>query len=245
MRHHMPVPYPSGACVLVPVDARLVPILIHQLLPLLDARLWIVDDYEAGYRAASEVIANMATSCVADLVQELRDFRGVKVAYESIPVEERTSDMYNSLNDINQWLLDMRGLMDDGWFEDSYTTLKDIVQAERGTNQTTGETIWDDIAQLISTGASVDSILAHITSLLTSQETVAVEGGLLLTLVALTAANSGLLGQHSTAQALIYTRLNEILLALRGATAPADNILVALRGTTDADGTRNIITELE
>lgn len=241
----MPVGYPSGACLLVPVDIVFAPVLICQFLPLLEARSWVPADFQAGYQAISQVIAQMSTCTLADLIQELRDFRGVKPEYVSIPVEERSSDMYNSLNDLFYQLLQLRGIMNDGWFEDSYATLKDIIQAQRGTDQTTGETIWDDIAQLISTGASVDSILAHITSLLTSQEEVAVEGGLLLTLVGLTAANGGLLGQHAAAQTVIYNQLLEILQVLRGETAPTDNILLALRGTSDASGTRNIVTQLE
>lgn len=245
MRLHMPATYPSGNCLLVPLDSVFAPIIVSRYLPLLESRLWYPEDYQAGYRAISWVIAQMTVCSVADLIQEIRDFRGVKPEYASIDVVDRTSDMYNSLNDLFYQLLQLRGLMSDGWFEDTYATLKDVIQAQRGTVQETGESIWDDIAQLISTGASIDSILAHITSLLTSQETVAVEGGLLLTLVGLTAANSGLLGQHAAGQQVIYNQLVEILKALRGETSPADNILLALRGSTDADATRNVVTQLE
>lgn len=245
MRHTLPVGYPSGSCVLVPVDVTLVPLMVETLSPLLEARLWTVNDYLAGYYAVSEVIAHMTSTCLIDFAQEIRDLRGVKPEFASTPVEERTSDMYNDLNTLFAQLLELRGIMDDGWFTDTYTTLKDVVQAQRGTNQAITEENWHTISDLLTGGASVVDIAAEIGSLLTNTAETAVEGGLLSTLVALTAANSAMMAANAIDMSSLLLQINGILFALRGATPPTDNVLLALRGTTDADETRNIISELE
>jgi hypothetical protein len=219
--------------------------MVETISPLLEARLWTKNDYLAGYYAISEVIAHMTSTCLIDFAQEIRDLRGVKPEFASTPIAERTSDMYNDLNTLFAQLLEMRGIMDDGWFTDTYTTLKDVVQAQRGTNQAITEENWGTISDLLTGSASVVDIAAEVASLLTNVTETAVEGGLLGTIVALTAANTAMMAANALDVGNIITKLQAIVEALRGATAPTDNILLALRGTSDADETRNVVSLLE
>jgi hypothetical protein len=244
MRHSLPETYPSGECVLLAVDRDLLPVITSQLLPLLQARLWSQDSYEIGYRAISEVFSQMTAACMTGLIQEIRDFRGVKPEFEATPIDERTSDMYNSLNDSYAKLLELRGIMDDGWFTDTYTTLKDVVQVTRGLDITNAESMWDTISGLLTSSASIGDIVTNVAGLLTDTTETAVEGGLLTALIAIQAASIGVLSQQSTIQIELFNQLNLVLAALRGDTAPTDNILQAIRGDTVADATRNIIEEL-
>jgi hypothetical protein len=186
----------------------------------------------------------MTAACMTGLIQEIRDFRGVKPEFESTPVDERTSDMYNSLNDSYAKLLELRGIMDDGWFTDTYTTLKDVVQVNRGTDITNAEGTWNDVADLLTGAASVGDIATNIAGLLEATAETALEGGLLTALIAIEASNAAMIQQQVLVSASTFTTLNEILAALRGATAPADNILQAIRGDTEADATRNIVEQL-
>jgi len=241
MRHSLPVGYPSGNCVLVAFDVDLVPVLASALSQLLEKRFWEEEAYQVGYYAIGEVIAQMTSACFTQLVQEIRDFRGVLPDFVSTPVEERTSDMYNSLNTLFDKLLELRGIMDDGWFTDTYTTLKDVVQAMRGTNQTQGTSIFDDVKGLLDGEADVATIIDAISGFLGDIEGTAVEGGLLLSLVAMTAANSALFQAQALAQVTQLDQLNAIISALRGASAPTDNILQAIRGDTPADVDRNLV----
>lgn len=240
MRHSLPTPYPIGNCVLISVDVGLLPILTSQILPLLQARLWEVESFQTGYYAISEVLSQMTNSCITQLVQEIRDFRGVKPDFASTPVEERTSDMYNSLNDSFAQLLALRGIMNDGWFEDTYTTLKDLTQVNRGNNQAAADDTWQTVADLIGGGAEAGDVLANVGTLLENTAETAAEVGLLTALIAIEASNAMLLNTIIQSQVPFYNALADILTALRGETAPSDNILQALRGVTPSDADRNI-----
>jgi len=241
MRYVLPEDYPSGNCVFLSVDIRLLPIIGARLSALLEPRLWVADGYQTGYRAITEVLAQMTALCSSNLIQEIRDFRGVKPEFESTPVDERTSDMYNSLNDSYAKLLELRGIMDDGWFSDTYTTLKDVVQVTRGLDQTNAVGMWDTVKDLIITSSSGASILTNIADLLSDVGETAVEGGLLTALIAIEASNAAIIQQQTLVQASMFTTLDNILRALRGETAPEDNILQAIRGDVEADADRNVV----
>ena len=240
MRYTLPVDYSDSDCVALFIHADLLPIITAQLLPLLEARLWHEDSYSLGYHAISEVFSQMTNNCLQDLIQEIRDFRGVKPDFASTPIEERTSEMYNSLNDSFAQLLALRGIQDDGWFTDTYATLTGVIQAQRGADQTDAISMWDTVQELIVTGASGGSILANIADLLGDTGGTAIEAGLLTTLVAIGASNAALMQQQHILIAETFTTLNSILFALRGATPPTDNLLQAIRGDVPADAERNI-----
>lgn len=244
MRNQLPVGYPSGECIMVAIDRDLAPIIVGVISPLLEERLWVANNYQEGYYAITEVLSQMTNDCLSNLVQEVRDLRGVLPEFAAVPIEERTSDMYNSFNTSYAKLLEMRGIMDDGWFTDTYTSLKDIVQVQRGLDQTNASGIWQTVSDLLITGASVGDIATNVAGLLSNVAETAVEGGLLTAMVAIEASNAAMLQQISNLNAATYTTLNLILAALRGTTPITDNILQALRGDTPADATRNVVEQL-
>jgi len=209
-----------------------------------EKRVWEQDSYHDGYLAIQGVIAAMTSNCTGAIVDELRAFRGIKPEFAGTPIEEQTSDMFNSLNDLLQSTLALRGIMDDGWFSDTYTTIKDVVQVTRGLDQTNAVGMWDTVKDLIITSSSGASILTNIADLLSDVSETAVEGGLLTALIAIEASNAAIIQQQTLLQASTYTTLNSILAALRGVDPPEDNILQAIRGTTASDETRNVVEQL-
>jgi len=244
VKHELPLSYPSGNCVLLAVDRDLLPIMAAELSTLLERRLWVADSYQAGYYAFVEVLRQMTACTIADIVQEIRDFRGVLPEFEGVDPAERSSAMYNSLNTSFAKLLELRGIMDDGWFTDTFTTLKDVVQVTRGLDQTNAISMWDEVQSLIVTSASGADIVSNIASLLGSVSETAVEGGLLTALIAIEASNAAIVQQSLVVQASMFTKLDDIVGALRGVSAPTDNILKAIRGDTPADETRNVVEQL-
>lgn len=232
----------TPSCVLLLVPVELVPI-VGGLFASLERRAkWATDiDYTLGYQAMTALEAQLMSDCLGTLIQEIRDARGVLPDFVSTPVIDRTSDMYRSFNDIVQSVNDARGILVDGWFTDTQATLADIVRAMRGSESTTGSGLWTAVKDLLAAGSSVASILSFIIGFLDDQEQTVVEGGLLITEVALLSAIAGILDNVSRAQIDQTDALTAIVTALRGITPPDDNILQALRGDTAADVDRNIV----
>jgi len=229
------------SCILLFVPVELVPIVGAQFAQLEQRHRWATtDDWQLGYAAFVDLEAQLMNNCLDSLIQEIRDFRGIKPDFVETELVDRTSDMYQSLNDIMASMLEMRGVLVDGWFTDQSATLADIVRAMRGSNQAVGASLWADIAALLGSGASLASIVGFVANLLTSQEEVVVEGGLMLAQIATTAAVAAILESMAISQATQSGALLAIIEALRGSTAPTDNILEALRGTVDASATRNL-----
>lgn len=106
----MPYEYPSPpiepTCVMLFVPVELVPI-VGALFSQLEKRSRWIDDanWLQGYTAFVDLQEQLMSNCIDTLVQEIRAIRGVKPDYESIPVEERTTDMYRDFNDIIGHLL--------------------------------------------------------------------------------------------------------------------------------------------
>jgi hypothetical protein len=69
MRLSMPDSYPTGVCLLVPIDAALVPIVAGELLSLQESRRWVPDDYESAYRAFAELGAYMTAICAQEIIE--------------------------------------------------------------------------------------------------------------------------------------------------------------------------------
>jgi hypothetical protein len=241
VKHALPISYPSGNCVIMSMDRDLLPIVAAQLSPLLEKRLWVESDYQAGYYAIAEVLRQMTACTIAELIQEVRDFRGLKPEFESVDPAERTSVMYNSLNDSFAKLLELRGIMDDGWFTDTYTTLKDVVQVTRGLDQSNATGIWDTVAGFMDGSASAATIATNIGEMLSNTTETAVEAGLLTALVAIEASNAAMLQLQVQLLSTSFGKLDDIVGALRGVTPPDDNILQAIRGDTPADADRNVV----
>lgn len=115
-------------CVLLFVPAELVPI-VGSLFGQLEARhKWAsAADWQLGYKAFSDLQDQLMNNCLETIVQEIRAIRGVKPDYSSVPVDERTTDMYRDFNDLighlNTIIFALQGTEDP---EDS------ILQALRG-----------------------------------------------------------------------------------------------------------------
>lgn len=89
-------------CVLLFVPVELVPLVGGAFKAMEQRRKWATQaDFEQGYRAFVELERQLMSTCLQELIQELRDLRGLKPAYTSVPIDERTSDMYRSLEDLN------------------------------------------------------------------------------------------------------------------------------------------------
>jgi hypothetical protein len=228
--------------VLLFVPVELVPI-VGGLFASLERRAeWATDsDFMSGYQAMAALEAQLMSDCLGNLIQEIRDARGVLPDFVATPVIDRTSDMYRSFNDIIQATFDSRGVLVDGWFTDTTATLADVVRAMRGSDSGIGATLWSDVKDLLTAGAEVSSILSFITGFLDDQEQTVVEGGLLITEVALLGGIAGILDNISRAQTTQQLAFDAILTALRGETAPTDNILEAIRGDTVSDADRNVV----
>jgi hypothetical protein len=240
IKHTYPDPAEQPTCVLLFVPIELAPLVGGLFRQMENPREWAtLDDWHKGYKSFVELQDQLMSTCVSDLIAELRALRGVKPEYVATPIEERTTDMYQSFTDI-------RGVLSDGWFETPVlASLADIVKAERGNDADIGKGLWDDISEIISDASGLASIASFVTNLLNTAEETVVQGGLLTALVALTAANTAMMQQMLIDNADNSAKVNAILLALRGDSAPEDNVLKALRGTTDASSTRNVADLLE
>lgn len=96
-----PDPPAEPACVLLFVPVELVPLVGGSFRRMEQRRRWATEeDYQQGYRAFVELQAQLMNNCLADLIQEIRDLRGIAPAYASTPIEERESYMYRNINDL-------------------------------------------------------------------------------------------------------------------------------------------------
>jgi hypothetical protein len=244
--HDFTPPDPPDVCELAAFPVAVVPYALAALEYRVPKYVWSEEGYVRGVQLIRSLQMAMLCGGMTDLIAEIRALRGILPAYITTPPEDRTIDMYRSLNDLIQSTIEERGVLSDGWFTGpQFATIADLVQAQRGSNSATGKAQWDEIATLISEAAGTADIANFITNLLGQTEEAVVEGGLLTFLVALTAANAAMMQQMLLDNATYADKINQILLALRGSIAPEDNVLLALRGTTNADGTRNIADLLE
>lgn len=105
----------SADCAILMIPSQLVPIVAGLFSTLQYRAKWVTDaDYQNGRRAFAELEAQLVNMCFSLLIQEIRDARGVADIYSSVPVEERTSAMYRSLNDVVGRLNDIRIAIDGG-----------------------------------------------------------------------------------------------------------------------------------
>lgn len=101
-----PAPVVPPACVLLAIPVELVPI-VGALFARMERRsAWsTAADHQLGYKAFVELQDQLMNACIDELIQEIRAIRGVKPDYESVPVDERTTDMYRDFNDLIGHLL--------------------------------------------------------------------------------------------------------------------------------------------
>lgn len=115
-------------CALLAIPSNLVPIVAGLFSTLQYRAKWISDaDYSSGRKAFAELEAQLVNACFSQLIQEIRDARGVAEVYEDVPTEDRTSDMYRSLDDLVRRLNTIIFALDGGLEHDD-----SILQALRG-----------------------------------------------------------------------------------------------------------------
>jgi hypothetical protein len=77
VRHAFPATYGEN-CVLVPIDAALVPLVGGALLHFQQRGYWKTDaEYELGYNAFAELQEELMGNCIKTLQMEIRAMRGV------------------------------------------------------------------------------------------------------------------------------------------------------------------------
>ena len=139
---------------------------------------------------------------------------------------------------LRRQLLDGQGIINAGWFGigGQPATLADVVNSLRVGSAGQKQTILDTLRSLLATGASAASILSLIESLFADTVDGLGEGAILATLITTSIANVGMLDSLST-------QISRLITSLDGGTipAPGDNVLMALRGITEASETRNVI----
>jgi len=244
--HDLVAPDPPDVCELAAFPVAVVPYALAALEHRIPPYIWADDSYVRGVQLVRSLQMALLCGGMTELIAEVRALRGLDPAYVTTAPEDRTIDMYRSLNDVLQSNLDLRGVLSDGWFTDpQFATIADLVQAQRGSNSAAGKDMWDEIALIIGDASGVSQIADFVVDILGKTEEAVVEGGLLTILVALTASNAAMMQQMLIFNAMNTEKINAILAALRGDTAPDDNILQALRGDVEASATRNVADLLE
>lgn len=149
-------------------------------------------------------------------------------------------------NGVRHALEELRGILNPGWFGigGELTTVADVVNALRIGSQDDKQSLLDTLSTILGAGSDVASIFNAVRGLLGDVVDTASEGAVLGVLIASTLATAAVAGQQQIATAELLTKLDLVLAALRGAAAPADNILQALRGDDPANGDRNLATLL-
>jgi hypothetical protein len=138
----------------------------------------------------------------------------------------------------------LQGVINAGWFGigGDNATIADIVNALRIGSEPAKTSLLQTLQDILSAGSNIASIFGLVESLFADVAEETTEGAIVAVLIASTMASAAVAGQQQLATADLLTKLDLVLAALRGADAPADNILQALRGDEDASATRNVIT---
>lgn len=106
MPYTYPPAPPAPTCVMLFVPIELVSIVGALFSQMEKRERWIAaSDWQSGYYAFTDLQYQLMNNCIDTLIAEIRALRGVKPDYVSVPVEDRTTDMYRDFNDIIGHLL--------------------------------------------------------------------------------------------------------------------------------------------
>jgi hypothetical protein len=254
MTLQFPPDYGTRACVLVPLNIALVPILAGQLAPLRAVERWASDaDHQLGYNALAEVYICMLGTCTAglqtsiDRLYRLLDHVATGAAYTwseidgVVVVDPPIPAVPDSLSATPDSLLGLLralpGFLDAGWFGigSRPATLADIVNALRSNAPDTTAERFQQAVSLLDEAADVASIGNFVTNILDEGTDIVGDAGTAL-MIALLGASQTAMGQQ------LAQRLDRLIVALDGGgAAPADSVLRALRGDSPANAERNVI----
>lgn len=256
MKYAFPANYGQNA-VLVPIDAALVPIVAGALLHFQQRYYWLSEeDFEQGYSAFAELQAAMSGIYIRDLITAVNQvYRLVDTSLNgtaytaaldgtvtpAIPAAP-TSEV-GAAPGLRRQLLDAQGEINEGWFGigGQPATLADLVNALRIGSEGDTTRITEAIDQiagdsLLAQGSQASNIFGTVSGLFADVVEAGGEGAILGTLIAASIATSGMLG-------VLAGQLDRLTTAIDGGgpIGPADNVLLALRGATEASETRNVI----
>jgi hypothetical protein len=249
-------------CILVPIDTALVPIVAGALLHFQLRGYWKTEaDYAQGYNAFAELQAAMSGRCITDLIEgQNRIYRlldtalnGVSYVATTDPATQITTITPElpivtdpeafSAPGLRAQLLAAQVVINAGWFGigGQPATMADVVNALRIGSDGDTTRITDAIDAIagdtgLAQASQAANVLGTVKSLFTDVTSGVGEGAILGTLIATAIGNAAMLGVMSG-------QLDRLTASLDGGglTGPGDNVLMALRGTTEASATRNVI----
>lgn len=136
----------------------------------------------------------------------------------------------------------VQGVLNAGWFGigGQPATLADLVRALRIGGGEQKANVLATISQILGSGGSVATIFGAVSELFGETVDLASDGAMIGVLIASSMAAAATSGAQTAAIDALNTKLDKVLLALRGATDPADNILLAMRGDVPASAERNL-----
>jgi hypothetical protein len=249
--------FPAGYgqdCVLVPIDAALVPLVAGAIVHFQLRGYWKTDvDYEAGYNAFAELQADMSGRCITDLVEgQNRIYRLLDTALNgvvytasgdvppvvtpAIPTVPDSSGI-GAAPGLRAQLRDAQGIINAGWFNigGQPATMADVVNALRIGSSDDTTRITDAIDSITAESglaqlSQASNVLGVVKGLFTDVAGGVGEGAILGTLIATAIAQAAMLGTMAG-------QIDRLIASIDGGglTRPADNVLLALRGTTEAD----------
>ncbi len=264
MRVYPPLPLVPEPSYLVCVPRRLIPLLCGTLATLEARDAWASDsDWQQGYTWIVALQAELMSGCVdrivesQDRIYRLLDSALNGTAYSAVPasaplpatapdptkptISPAIPDVpVNSLGiapGLRKQLLDAQGTLPAGWFGwgEAPATTADLVRALRNDSQQQIDRVKTSFnaLQTLAQGATVFDVVGGF---LSDGAEITAEGGILATLIVSTMAQAAMLGTMAG-------QIDRLIASLDGGglTGPADNVLLALRGTLEASETRNVI----
>lgn len=249
--------YQADNCTLLCVNTALIPFfrLFFADMQKRD-RYATRDDWWHGYQAFAELEEMLMSGCVQQLIEgQNRLYRLLDTALNGVAYTA-TTDPATQITTITpdqpvvpattvgvapglrRQLLDMQGTINAGWFGigGEPATLADIVNALRVGSDGQKQNILDTLGNILAAGGNVAHIFTLVESLFADTADTMGEGAVVATLIASSMANIGILDTLSMQISRLVTSIDG-----GGIPRPGDNVLMALRGTTEASATRNVI----
>ncbi|MEI7645654.1 MAG: hypothetical protein WCJ55_15375 [Chloroflexales bacterium] len=244
-------------CTLLCVDVAFIPFFRLFFAEMQERWRWSTrEDWWRSYQVFAEMEEMLMSGCVQQLVEgQNRLYRLLDTALNGV-VYTATTDPATQITTITpdqpvvpantvgvapglrRQLLDMQGIINAGWFNigGQPATLADVVNALRVGSDGQKQNILDTLGNILAAGANAASIFQLVESLFADTADTVGEGAVVVTLIASSMANAAMLGTMAAQIDRLVTSLDG-----GGLTGPADNVLLALRGITEAGETRNVI----
>jgi hypothetical protein len=212
-------------------------------------------DWLNAYQVFAEIEEDLMGSCVQQLIEgQNRLYRlldtslnGVAYTATTDPDTQITTitpdqpvvptNEVGTAPGLRRQLLDMQGTIGGGWFNfgSRPATLADLADSMKGSTDG-NKTQIQNLLDALSAGANAITIFDAVKGLFMDGEEIIADGAVLGTLIGTAIANAAMLGTMSG-------QIDRLVASLDGGglTGPGDNVLTALRGTTEASATRNVI----